>query len=365
MLLAIMRLLSFGMGLTLVGITVFSALQTFVLPRSAPDPIVRLIFRGLRWLFNLGMRGATSYEQRDAILAFFAPVGLLLMVPAWLSLMSIGYAAMYWALGVNDWYQAYILSGSSLLTLGFERYDGLAINLLVFSEAALGLIMVALLIAYLPTIYGAFSRREALVTMLDVRAGTPPSAVELILRYNRLHGLDQLGTLWQTWEAWFADVEESHTSLTALVFLRSPIPQRSWVTAAGAVLDAASLVNAAVDTPHDMQADLTIRAGYLALRSITNFFTVNHINSPNPDESISVSREEFDTAWEVLRAQGVPLKPDRDLAWRNFTGWRVNYDLALLALVRITNAPPAPWSSDRGHLLPAPGRARSKNGRRS
>src|ERR1700694_5836204 len=124
--------------------------------------------------------------------------------------------------------------------------------------------MLALCIAYLPTIYSAFAKRESAVSLLEVRAGSPPSAVELIERYQRLHGLDSLHPLWETWEIWFAELEESHTSLAALVFFRSPKPQQSWVTAAGAILDAASLMNAAVAMPHDLQADLTIRAGFLA-----------------------------------------------------------------------------------------------------
>ena len=91
----------------------------------------------------------------------------------------------------------------------------------------IGLILVALLIAYLPTMYSAFSRREQAVNMLEVRAGSPPSASEMLMRFNRIHGLDKLADYWKIWEAWFADVEESHTTLPALVFFRSPRPENS------------------------------------------------------------------------------------------------------------------------------------------
>jgi hypothetical protein len=211
--------------------------------------------------------------------------------------------------------------------------------------------MVAILIAYLPTIYAAFARREAAVSLLEVRAGSPPSAVEMILRYQRLHGLAALGELWPQWEVWFTELEESHTSLAALVFFRSPKPERSWVTAAGAVLDTAGLMNAVVDVPHDLRADLTIRAGYLALRSIADVFRVPYDPHPQPGDPISLTRAEFDTACEQLTAQGVPLKPDRDQAWADFAGWRVNYDTVLIALAWITMAPAAPWSSDRRPAL--------------
>ena len=342
----LIKIVAFVAGLVLVVLAVSSAVQTFVLPRAASDVIVRVVFRNLRRVFNLAMRPTRTYEQRDRIMAFFGPVGLLTLLPAWLIITSLGYTGMFWALGAGSWYDAFKISGSSLLTLGFATGDHLALAVLEFSEATLGLIMVALLIAYLPTIYAAFSRRETAVSLLEVRAGSPPSAVELIERYQRIHGLDRLHDLWASWEVWFAELEESHTSLAALVFFRSPKSQQSWVTAAGAVLDAAALVNAAVDVPHDMQADLTLRAGFLALRSIADFFRVSYDARPKPTDPISISRAEFDAAWEHMAAGGVPLKADREKAWASFAGWRVNYDRVLLALARITMAPPAPWSSD-------------------
>jgi hypothetical protein len=185
-----------------------------------------------------------------------------------------------------------------------------------------------------------------------VRAGSPPSAIELILRYHRIHGLDRLNVLWVQWEQWFADIEESHTSLAALVFFRSPQPDHSWVTASGAVLDAAALLRSTVDAPRDAQADLCIRAGYLALRRIAAFFQIPYNANPRPDDPISISRVEFDAAYDELAQNGVPLIPDRDQAWRDFAGWRVNYDAVLLSLAALTMAPYALWSSDRS-LLPA------------
>jgi hypothetical protein len=254
-------------------------------------------------------------------------------------------------------------SASEVETAGSDRW---VVPRLEFSEATLGLIMVALLIAYLPTIYAAFAKREAAVSMLEVRAGAPPSATELIERFQRLHGLEHLLGLWEQWEIWFVELEESHTSLAALVFFRSPKPNQSWVTAAGAVLDAAALANAALDLPHDLQADLTIRAGFLALRSIADFFGVAYDPNPEPTDPISISRAEFDAACEHMAQSGVPLKADRDAAWAHFSGWRVNYDRVLVALAHITMAPQAPWSSDRplpgkqALDLMEPGRARER-----
>ena len=341
------RLLAFVAGLSLVVAAIGSAVKTFVLPRSAQDLVVQVVFRNLRKVFNLIMGRAPTFEQRDAIMAFFAPTGLMVLLPVWLILITLGYTGIFWAMGAPSWYEAFKISGSSLLTLGFATSDSLALSILEFSEATIGLIMVATLIAYLPTIYAAFAKREAAVAMLEVRAGSPPSAVEMIERYQRLHGLERLSDTWETWELWFTEIGESHTSLAALVFYRSPNPKHSWVTAAGAVLDTAALVNAAIDTPHDLKADLTIRAGYLALRSIADFFGVKYSKTPQRTDPISVRREEIEAALDHKAERGVPLKADRDQAWGDFAGWRVNYDTVLVALARITMAPWAPWSSDR------------------
>jgi hypothetical protein len=215
--------------------------------------------------------------------------------------------------------------------------------------------MIALLIAYLPTIYSAFQRREAAVNLLEVRAGKPPSAVEMIERFHRNHGLDRLAEQWQAWEAWFADIEESHTSLAALVFFRSPRPDHSWITAAGAVLDAAALTLSSVDIPYNPEAALCIRAGFIALRRIADVFGIAYSPDPHyPEQPINVQRDEFDAALDHLANVGVPLKTDRDQSWRDFAGWRVNYDTVLLALCSITMAPPAAWSSDRAPAFRTP-----------
>lgn len=187
-----------------------------------------------------------------------------------------------------------------------------------------------------------------------MRAGSPPSAIELISRYRRIHGFDHLGDLWTSWEVLFADIEESHTSLGALAFFRSPRSGRSWITAAGAVLDAAALAASTLDIPRDPRAELCIRAGYLALRYIADYFRIPYHPDPHyPDEPISIDRAEFDAACDLLAEGGVPLKADRDQAWRDFVGWRVNYDTVLLALCTLTRAPWAPWSPDRASKLRA------------
>lgn len=340
------HLLAGALSTALIAWTLFSATQTFVLPRSARDRLARFVFLNIRRTFDFFVRRLPTYAQRDHLMALYSPVSLLLLLSFWLALVLLGFMGIFWALGVPTWHQAFLLSGSSLLTLGFASTSGLLLIIASFCEAAIGLILIALLIAYLPTIYSAFSRRESLVSMLEVRAGSPPSAVEMFRRFHRLNRMQKLDELWDQWEPWFVDIEETHTSLGALAFFRSPQPDRSWVTAAGTVLDAASLYNAALDAPRNVQADLCIRAGYLALQRIAAYYKFSFNPHPRPDDPMSVTRAEFDTALDRLAADGIPLKPDRDQAWLDFRGWRVNYDVPLIRLAVLTMAPDAPWSSD-------------------
>jgi hypothetical protein len=157
-----------------------------------------------------------------------------------------------------------------------------------------------------------------------------------------------LDDYWVNWETWFADIEESHSVLPALVFFRSPRSKTSWVVAAGAVLDAAALTLSAVDIPRSAAAQLSIRAGFIAFRRIVDYFGISYPPDPHyPQNSISVTRQEFDSALDQLAQGNVPLKADREQAWIDYAGWRVNYDGVLLAMCSLTMAPWAVWSSDR------------------
>ena len=356
-----LRLIIFGLGLGLAAWTLLSAIRSFVLPRSDNVYLTRVTFQLVFRVFRFRLRWTKTYAERDRIMALFSPIGLLCMPVVWVILVMLGYAGMFLALETQyslstteAWYNAFWLSGSSLLTLGFAPVDNLAEMILAFSEATIGLGLVALLIAYLPTMHSAFTEREAAVSMLEVRAGSPPSAVKMIQRMHRIQGLDGFGMVWPVWERWFVDLEQTHTSHAPLVFFRSPHPDQSWVVAAGTILDAAALVASTIDLPHDARTDLCIRSGYLALRHIVKFFNIPFNANPTPNTPISVSRDEYEVVYDELAAAGVPLKLDRDQAWHDFAGWRVNYDDVLLILAQMTMAPEAPWSGDRARLFDLP-----------
>ena len=342
----ILRLLLGLAGAVVVILTVGSALRTVVLPRGVPARLGRVVFLVVREVYELRMKRAKGYEDRDAVMSTYGPLTLMVLLQVWLLLVWVGYTAVYVAIGL-PFLSALRESGSSLLTLGFDRPPGTPEVLVAFSEASVGLVLLALLITYLPSLYSVFSRREAAVAKLAVRAGEPPSGVELLIRAWSPERGDLLNEVWTSWEDWFVDIEETHTSFPALSYFRSPQPDHSWVTSAGAVLDGAALFASSVDAQRDIDAELCLRAGYLALRRIAVFFDLPFDPDPAPTDAISLSRSEYDEALARLSEAGVPLHGDRDAAWQAFSGWRVNYDAVLLGLATLTMAPYAPWSSDR------------------
>jgi hypothetical protein len=348
------------LGIAVAALTVLSAIVTVVVPRPRRARLTNAVFLFSRKLFEL--RGDVlkhDYDKRDAAMALYAPITLIALAFVWLALVLAGFTAIFYALGDGGdaahgagWAYAFEASGSSLMTLGFVAVEGVDLYAVAFAEAGLGLLLLALLITYLPTMYAAFSRREALVARTSISAGTPPTAFGLIERYHRIAGFDRLEAhIWVPWTAGFIDIEESHTSLGALALFRSPQPHRSWVTASGAVLDTAALLQSSVAGYDAPAAQLTMRAGFLALRAVADSFNLPHDPDPQPGDPIAIDRSEWEDVLDQLAAIGVPIAADRDQAWGDFAGWRVNYDAVLLGLAEFTMAPYAPWSSDRSPVL--------------
>lgn len=340
-------------GIFIVVYTLVSATRTTVLPRSIRDPLSSALFTSTRKVFEFGGR-ARSYQERDRLMAFYAPVSLLLLPILWLTLVAIGYTFVYYAIGATSVRDAIYISGSSLFTLGTSSTHTMSGHLIMFSQAGIGLLLMALLVAYLPTMYVAFSRREVAVALLEYRAGASASGVGLISRFYQLGLLSLSESLWSAWEKWFVELEETHTSFPVLVFFRSPRPQQSWITAAGIILDASALTIACLDIPRDPRVNLCFRAGYTALQRIgEDVFDIPPVREATPETPITIIKDEFDEAWAQLLEMGVPLKPNREESWLRFKAMRAHYDTVLVSLAMITMAPEANWSSDRS-IYPFP-----------
>lgn len=346
-----LRVVAVVLGVSLTLFTIDSALRSFVLPRNDRTLLTRFTMVSIYRLQSLFYNTTSSFLRKDRILAMHSPISLFVLPLIWLALITIGYAGAYWGLsGTLSVREAFILSGSSLMTLGFAFQDELPLLILSFSQAALSMMLIALLIGYLPTMYSAFSDREFMVTKLEAAAGTPPTPTEMLIRLDftgRLYDPEAMEVYWTSWQDWFVRVQQIHSTLVPMNFFRSPKPEQHWVTAAGVILDAAAIVASSMEIERPYQSGLTIRAGFVCLRTIADGFGLEYDPDPDPSDPIHVSREEFEAVLDRLERAGLPMRKDRDYCWDHYSGWRVNYDEALIKIARITNAPYAQWSSDR------------------
>ncbi len=335
-------------GAAVVVVTIASAVSTVVVPRGVPVRLSLVVFLLMRRAFSVPVRLSRHPQRAEHLLAHYAPLSLLALMGTWLVLVATGFTGIYWGLGVGTLIRSFEASGSAITTLGFVPLRTAPQQTAAFIEAALGLLVLALLVTYLPSMYAAFQRRESLVSLASMQAGTPASGIGLLVRFQQIRGFQALEEkVWEPWTTGFVDIEESHTSLAALPFFRSPLPDRSWVTAAGAVLDAASLLASTVEGERQPGAELCIRAGYLCLRRVADQLDLAYPPDPRRGDPILVTREEWEEARRALAAAGAPVRADVEEAWLDFSGWRVNYDAVLVGLAGVVGAPPAPWSADR------------------
>ncbi|HYG71141.1 MAG TPA: hypothetical protein VEC15_02490, partial [Actinomycetota bacterium] len=256
----VLRVLLFVLGASIVLLTIRSIVRTFLVPRALQAYVARAVFVGIRRLFRLSAPLNAPYERRDRVMAFFAPVALLALLITWVLFVLTGYTIMFFALGGNSWTEAFTIAGSSMFTLGFAPRGGTAQIVLDFTAAGVGLVVLALFVTYLPSLYAGFQRRERGVAKLEVRAGQPPTGVYLLELAWNVGRLENLRELWAEWEDWFVDVDESHSSFPSLVFFRSTHARQSWTTAAGAILDGASLFVSTVDAARQPEPEFLIRS---------------------------------------------------------------------------------------------------------
>ena len=337
------RILAGIMGFALQIMVLDAAIRTFLLPRVARVRLTRFISQAMGRTFYVISRFGRSYVTQDRILSLGAPITLLTFQALWLALSVVAFAFGFIAAGAPNFAAAFQLSGSSLFTLGTSAAHGGGQVALSYLEAGVGLTLLALLIAFVPTIYAAFQRREFSVSRLAVRSGMPATPWGVIEIAQSVFSYDILEELWREWEQWFIELGETHTTLTILNYYRSPSAEQTWIGAASTVLDAAALYNAVVDLPPSSRAGLCIRSGWIALRHICDYFRIPYPTEPNRSIPIAVTREEFDLVLDHLRRSGVPLVADVDAAWWDFVGWRVNYDAMIEAFYTQFSSPRTDW----------------------
>ncbi|HET6809814.1 MAG TPA: hypothetical protein VFH50_02260 [Acidimicrobiales bacterium] len=349
------RWLGLVAGALLLASGASSVLYTLVLPRAHPSRLTevatRVTLRFGRWL---GDRFST-YEAKDHVLALMGPMALLGAFGLWLAAFFLGYSLILWPLLQGGLPTALRAAGSAMLTLGLATARGggdlsVPATVVSFVAAGTGLGIVALEIAYLPTIYGAFNRRETLVTLLQSRAGSPAWGPEILARHQLVGISDNLPAFFASWEQWAADVAETHTTYPVLVLFRSPHALRSWIVGLLAVLDSAALHLALSPSAAPSEARLCLRMGFRALQDIAPAWGMTVRLDPRPDDPVVLTYEEFLQGVERMREAGVTLERSVEEAWVHFRGWRVNYEAPAYFLGELVTAAPGPWAGPRRRI---------------
>src|ERR1700722_10792691 len=210
-----------------------SVIGTLIVPRPVGSWLTRVVDRIVLTVYRAATRSA-SWPRRDRVLATQAAAILVTQLAGWLGIFLAGYTLVLWPSDGRSITAALPEAGSSIFPLGFAEPPGTTPDAVVFVAAATGMVVVALQIGYLPTLYAAFNRRETEVALLNARAGIPSWGPELLARTHYALGsgvstLNTLPELYREWERWAADVDESNKTYQTLGRLRSPQPYSSWV----------------------------------------------------------------------------------------------------------------------------------------
>jgi hypothetical protein len=344
---AVGSVLSFVAGLAIVLAVGSSILRTLVVPRGVRSKLSAGVLTATLAAYRTVARRTSTYHARDAVLAYAAPVSLIVTLLTWLFLLFVGFALLLFSFSPLDIAASFREAGSSLFTLGFASTDRAQLTLVDFLAAVTGPIVVGLMVGYLPSLYASYNRREVEVALLHSRSGEPNWGPEILLRHAIVNSSDELVTLWRDWEHWAADVAESHVNYPVLIHVRSAQPLRNWLIALLSVMDAAALQLALNPQVAQGPARVALRQGFVAVRDIARAEGIDVEEDPDPDTGISLSFEDFRAAYAQLEGSGYAMARTAEEAWPHFRGWRVNYERAAYALAERIDAVPALWSGSR------------------
>ena len=339
-------------GGLLVVRTWTSVLATLVVPRRSRDRISRGVLAAVEAVYRLLGRRIADYRRRDRLLATEPATMILLQLLVWLVLLYLGFALLLQALDREGLPSALAQAGSSLLTLGYAGPSDAPLTVVDYLAAASGLVVVALQIGYLPTLYSAFNRRETEVTLLIGRAGVPAWGPEILARTRYGFGAEDQGAVldqfYLGWERWAADVAESHTNYPVLLRFRSPVSFSSWLVALVAVLDSAALWLAlAPGRAPAVECRLALQMGFTALRAIAGTVGIPVDPDPDPDGELQLGYDEYLEGVARISSTTFPMERSPEEAWPDFRGWRANYEPIAYALADRLDAVRAPWTGTR------------------
>lgn len=339
-----------GAGLILIFTVLWDGFETIVLPRRVVNQLslARLFYRLVWAPWSAAARSMHSPNRRENFLSYFGPLSQIMLLGLWAAGLIIGFALLQWAIGsqfstpngmatfASDLY----VSGSLFFTLGISDIvpHGSFARILAIMEGGVGFAFLAMIISYLPAMNGAFSRREVDVSLLDERAGSPPSALELLRREAEHGPAGGVGTFLHEWERWSAELLEIHLSYPVLGYFRSQHENQSWLAALTMVLDLSALALVGIEGVQEWQAQLTFA---MARHTAVDLSQVLGVAPCLADEE-RLPQDNLIRLRAELAASGAFLREDAE-AERKLNELRALYEPYVCALSRHLLMELPPW----------------------
>jgi hypothetical protein len=337
-------------GIALFLVVVWDAFEAIILPRRVTRKfrLTRFYYKFTWMTWKIAARLIPSRKRREAFLGFYGPISLLFLVGVWAVGLVISFGMMQFGAGsaINvsgstaGIYTDLYLSGTTFFTLGlgdvvprstFARF-------LVVAESGFGFGFLAAIIGYLPFIYSAFGARETNITLLDARAGTPPTAGELLRRHSFPEGLDAIADLLKDWEHWSAELLETHLSYPVLAYFRSQHDNQSWINSLTAILDTCALAIAGIEGACAKQAELTFAISRHAVVDLAQVFSA----APRALPQDRLPAEDLLRLRDTLAAHGMNLLRTHQ-ADKKLAELRLMYEPYVFALAVHLNQSLPPW----------------------
>ena len=351
-----MRSLALIAGVACLFIVLFDAFQTIILPRRASGRfrLTRLFYISTWVPWRFVARRLRNTRMRETVFSYYGPLSLILLLAVWAGVMVVGFALIYFSLGspFKDAMQGpgfrsdLYVSGTTLFTLGLGDVTPTipSARELIILESGTGLGFLAVVMGYFPVLYGAFSRREANISLLDARAGSPPTAAELMRRHS-FPGADQVLTvLLIEWERWSAELLESHMSYPLLCYYRSQHTNQSWLGALTSILDTSALLIAGVRGHEARQAQLTFAMARHAMVDLAQVFSLKPVNNA----ADRLPPERYEQLYDLLCQSGIKVCRD-DQSMARLRELRGLYEGYATAMSRLLQMPLPPWIADHPH----------------
>jgi hypothetical protein len=348
-----MEILATIAGIVLIFVILWDGFETIILPRRVTRSVrlTRIFYRATWVPWSAAARAIRRDDKRENMLSYYGPLSLILLLIFWALCLILGFALVQWGLGAqlsasngrSPFLMDIYLSMNAFFTLGFgdTTPHSTASRMLAVVEGGTGYGFLAMVISYLPALNNAFSHREVNVSMLDERAGSPPTASRILIHHQQANSVLSITQFMLDWEHWAAELMESHLSFPVLAYFRSQHQNQSWVSALAMILDASALVQVGIDDVPAEPARLAFAMARHAAVDLTQVFNT----PPQPPAADRLPPQELARLRAALAEAGIALRagPEAD---RQLCELREMYEPYINALGRHLLVKLPPWMPD-------------------